>query len=104
MDSINLTESLVGAAIEWRGKIYTGYSHDDALDNARNAIRAGSIDNLMPFLDASIAGSIPKGFLTTENRFVNRNKAFLIAKQSKQLKEEYADANTLQSFMISHWE
>lgn len=98
---MSLVESLVGAAIEFKGKIYTGYSHDRALDNARESLR--NTDDFLPFLNAAIGDKIPKGFLTTKDRFVNRKEGIVIAKESKQLKEEYAEANVLQSFMVKKW-
>jgi hypothetical protein len=72
------------AAIKIDGKIYTGYSHADAIMNAPHGLDLDSRES---------------GFLTDEGEFLDRRKAFIYAKGKGLING--ADGCQLQSWMIN---
>ena len=96
-------EMVTAAAVQWEGVIYRGWSHARALEEAREAMKAKDANVFLKFLGASRTEEIPKGFLTSQDRFVNRREALRIALAANQIEDRYKNASCLQSFMIVRW-
>lgn len=73
-------ESIDSPALQYGGKIYTGYNHSDALESAARA--TGHSFN-------QIAAKAKEGFTTSEGRFVNRMEAGKIDDALRGVKSEY---------------
>ena len=101
---------LIAAAwIDPIGDIYTGNDHHEALENAAN----NGQEDAKVALNKFNTGAIPMfhpymreqgwrdGFLTSEDNWVSREDAMLLAKQAKQLKANKDKYNRLDSYDLS---
>lgn len=73
--NVKAVERIVSPAIEFCGNIYTGVSHARIIEDAAKVSR-------------TLLEPRKCGFTTSTSRFVNREEAFKIAKNSGQLKDQ----------------
>lgn len=73
-----MKEFILCAALDYNDIIISGHRHGDCYDVLKSLI--GEIDpNKIPNRDN-------QGFLTSKNRYVNREEAWIIAKENNQIK------------------
>lgn len=87
-----MKEFIICAAIKLStGKIYYGHRHNHCLD-AMNG-------ELSWTMNRQEIGNVEKeqGFITSENRFVDRQEAWNIAKENNQIKQQSGGEGTLYS-------
>jgi len=73
-----MKEYILCAAINYNGTIVCGYRHGDCYNILMKLLNLETSDNL--------PGRECQGFLTSENRYVDRKEAWKIAKQNNQIK------------------
>ena len=66
---------IVKSAIRYKGEIYSGYNHEECFNELFKKHNKNSINSK----------DIEQGFITSENEFVNRIQATIIAETSGQL-------------------
>lgn len=73
-----MKEFILCSALNFKGDIIPGMRHSNCYE---------LLQNLLPDLeDEQLPGRDNQGFLTSENRFVNRKEAWKIAKENNQIK------------------
>ena len=87
---MSLSERIITAAIKHNGKIYTGSSHGNIMQEMTNSGVKGEFRNN------------EQGFLTDKGRFVNRVEAAKIAREAGQIKKGYADVYSLDSYEVNY--
>jgi len=78
-----------------RGLVFCGFRHCHCMYTMCSVTGLRSVQ--------SEVGEYVQGFLTSKNRFVNREEAMLIAIESKQLKESIMNTNNRDLFSEDLW-
>ena len=82
------------AAVNYNGTIICGYRHSDCYEVLKKLLGLTTSDEL--------PGREHQGFLTSDNRFVDRKEAWYIAKENNQIKFGLiASENNEDSILIS---
>lgn len=84
---IEASEKISGATITYKGKVYTGTTHIDALDKLGRDVDVNSLTNR----------DIENGFVTDKGRVITRAEALQLAKREKQTTEPNWQSGELHS-------
>lgn len=89
-----MKEKILCASVNYNGTIICGHRHGDCYDVLKNLLGLTTSEEL--------PGREHQGFLTSDNRFVDRKEAWIIAKENNQIKFGLdASENGEESILIS---